>query len=520
MQLQVCWKCEATKGNVDMTNTYTDVRDQAPWKATEWATVPWATVPELTHVRGFHIQMLASDLLHTWHLGCGRDLLGSCLKVLVSLRYFPGRSIEKSLAHATSRLKRYAKLHKCTLVLRKLTKMNINWSDYPEMKCKGFDTYVLLSWLQDEFSSNPPTSDDPETQNTLDLMCTAVWCMDSWLRMLMHAPMHLTDSQQQQKTVLGTIFMVSYMSLAQRAVVEGKKLRKRSLKYAGLHPCTLRAYRTALDRFLAYTRKKRLKLSKTRHLDCQMSEFIDMLYQEGEPMSYAGHLLSAVKRFFPQLRLQLPSASQLFRKWQRCYTPSRALPASWALVEALMGVAFQQDEPLLALLFAVAFNCLLRTSELLALTHRHLVVHSDRKAVSVILPGSKTSQGNPQVLLITDPNLVKLVNRLVCPASRSLLWNRGPYQFRQRFSGFLEVLAFGPQDYTPYCLRRGGATWYFQSSLSMDATVARGRWACSRTARQYVDEGSMQLAQIQWTPAQKAQVRAWQRRCRTFRLRQ
>ena len=39
------------------------------------------------------------------------------------------------------------------------------------------------------------------------------------------------------------------------------------------------------------------------------------------------------------------------------------------------------------------------------------------------------------------------------------------------------------------CLRRGGATWHFQSSLSLDATVARGRWSCSRTARAYIDEG-------------------------------
>ena len=119
-------------------------------------------------------------------------------------------------------------------------------------------------------------------------------------------------------------------------------------------------------------------------------------------MSYGGHLLSAVKRFHPELRLCLPRASQLFRKWQRCYVPSRAIPASWALVEALMGVACPLGLHHLALILAPGFNCLLRTSEMMAITHQH-VVHERAQALSilsVIIPGSKTSQGNPQVLLV------------------------------------------------------------------------------------------------------------------------
>ena len=224
-----------------MNNTYTDVGEQAPWKATQWTSLPWprSEVPELTYVTGFDVKMISADLLHTWHLGCGRDLAGSCIKVLVGLRYFPGRSIERSLAQATVQLKRYAKLHKHSLVLRKLTKANLTWSEYPELKCKGFDTFVVLSWLQAELSARHPTAEDPEVQLMLDEMTTAVWCMDSWVRMLMHAPMNLTESQQRQKTILGSIFMTTYMSLAQRAVVDGKKLWRVRPKIHLLHHCVL-----------------------------------------------------------------------------------------------------------------------------------------------------------------------------------------------------------------------------------------------------------------------------------------
>ena len=94
----------------------------------------------------------------------------------------------------------------------------------------------------------------------------------------------------------------------------GSMNRKRSLRFAGLHPRTLRAYRQALDRFLKFVKKR-----------TRLAEFIDLSYQEGEPLSYAGHLLSAMKRFHPELRLELPRSSQYFRNWQRCYTPPRGL---------------------------------------------------------------------------------------------------------------------------------------------------------------------------------------------------
>ena len=300
--------------------------------------------------------------------------------------------------------------------------------------------------------------------------------------------------------------------------VEPMKRSKRSLQYAGLHPRTLRAYRTALDRFLKHVQRKRLSISKPWKLDQQVAEFIDLSYQEGEPMSYSGHLLSALKRFHPALRLELPIASQYFRNWQRCYVPSRALPAHWELVEAMMGLAHAQGFHEFALLLALGFNAMLRTSEMLSLTHQHLVPHRHGKGMSLIIPGSKTSQGNPQVLLVLDAELIGYATSLRRPGERSLLWPGGPHRFRQLFAALLRRLGFAEDDYTPYSLRRGGATWFFQSSLSLDATVARGRWSCSKTAKQYIDEGTFQLAHVSFTPVQRSRIRTW--RLNFLRLRQ
>ena len=296
--------------------------------------------------------------------------------------------------------------------------------------------------------------------------------------------------------------------------------RRNSLRFVGLHQRTLRAYRQALDRFLQYLRRKKLPLRSPEKLDAILADFLDQNYQEGEAMSYSGHLLSAIKRFHPQLRLQLPISSQYFRNWQRCYVPVRAVPASFDLVEAMMGVAFHRSEPILALLFALAFNALLRTSEALSLTHKHVVFHPGGMHLSVIIPGSKTSQGNPQVVLVTDYQLVSLARSLVDPRSSQLLWGHGAHLFRKHFAAILQRLGFGPHDYSPYSLRRGGTTWYFQSTLSLDSTVARGRWACSKTAKIYLDEGTSQLAHVHWSPAQRRLVHHWRDECRVVRLRQ
>jgi hypothetical protein len=84
----------------------------------------------------------------------------------------------------------------------------------------------------------------------------------------------------------------------------GKK--KLHLRYVGLEPRTLHAYRQALDNFLKFSKQKRLRCGSSKKLDHAISEFINHSYQEGDPISYAGHLLSAIKRFHPEFKLKLP----------------------------------------------------------------------------------------------------------------------------------------------------------------------------------------------------------------------
>ena len=115
-----------------------------------------------------------------------------------------------------------------------------------------------------------------------------------------------------------------------------------------------------------------------------------------------------------------------------------------------MGLAHAQGYSEFALLLALGFNAMLRTSEMLSLSHQHVVPHRHGKGMSLIIPGSKTSQGNPQVLLVLDADLIAYASSLCRPGERSLLWSDGPHRFRQLFASLLRRLGFAEDDYTPY----------------------------------------------------------------------
>lgn len=299
------------------------------------------------------------------------------------------------------------------------------------------------------------------------------------------------------------------------------KSRKSHLKYVGLQPRTLRAYHQALDSFLQFLQRRRLDTMRPSHLDRRLAEFINIAYQEGEPLAYSGHLLSAIKRFHPELRLKLPVSSQYYRNWSKAHVPVRALPASWELVEAMVGVALHDRQPRLGLLLALSFHAMLRTSEMMALTKDHIMFHDQHQSLSVVIPSSKTSQGNPQVLQVTDAMLLSMARASISTLSKGrLLWSQGPHAFRRRFQQLLQRLGFAPSSYHPYSLRRGGATWWYNTTLSLDSTVVRGRWANQKTCRIYVDTGTMQLAHLTWTPKQVQRIRKWHLKGAKLRLRQ
>lgn len=197
------------------------------------------------------------------------------------------------------------------------------------------------------------------------------------------------------------------------------------------------------------------------------------------------------------------------------------LPANWELVEAMIGHCLVHRRWNMAFLLGLGFDCMLRTSEVLLVTREHFLVNRDGSKASLVIPTSKTSAGNPQVLHVTDKVLLWLATKLQGSKRRSRpLWRASPFNFRKTFDLILNDLGFSPGSYVPYALRRGGATHHFLAHHNLDSTVARGRWSCAKTAKIYVDSGTAQLAELSWTVKQSKLVRKYRLKGASVRLRQ
>jgi len=214
---------------------YTNTASTAPWLATEYQDDMWDVMPTLAALPGFQVQMLGLDILHIFHLGVGRDMVGSAMRVICQTSVFAGSNLEEKLRSATGWVKSFARHHKLTLVLRKLTKANLNWKsgEYPEVHCKGFDLYVLVKWLVHGVLESPQAHQIPDDVRTI------LWASDSLFSMLMNAGQFLLPNEVLHKEVLGMIWIRTYIRLASQALANKQRLWKMRPKYHLMHHMVL-----------------------------------------------------------------------------------------------------------------------------------------------------------------------------------------------------------------------------------------------------------------------------------------
>ena len=112
--------------------------------------------------------------------------------------------------------------------------------------------------------------------------------------------------------------------------------------------------------------------------------------------------------------------------------------------------------------------------------------------LTLVLTYTKTTKRHGQtVYIIID-----------CPVAQTLLaWSRlrlrcgplvggGDGHLRGVWHQLMEGIGFDPSIYTPYCIRRGGATFDFIDSGPLDRSLIRGRWQQLKTARIYIRQGN------------------------------
>ena len=110
------------------------------------------------------------------------------------------------------------------------------------------------------------------------------------------------------------------------------------------------------------------------------AEFIEMLWETGEPKSQANYAAAALQHFGPQCRQHLTWTWRLVKAWNHAEPPVRATPMTAEILLAFAGTALRWNRPTFAYLIMVGFALFLRTSEMLML-YAHVTLGSTKAII-------------------------------------------------------------------------------------------------------------------------------------------
>lgn len=101
--------------------------------------------------------------------------------------------------------------------------------------------------------------------------------------------------------------------------------------------------------------------------DMIVAEYLEVLWDSGDPKTSATYTLASLHYFIPQLRRQLPRSWKLKAIWDKLELPCQAVPLSLEVLFGIVGFFLRHEEFPMAFGCLLGFNSLLRTGELLQL---------------------------------------------------------------------------------------------------------------------------------------------------------
>jgi hypothetical protein len=201
---------------------------------------------------------------------------------------------------------------------------------------------------------------------------------------------------------------------------------KLHLRFAGLHQRSLSAYVRALRDFFFYLRAEVGGMpSSFAQLDHWLGEYINHCYQEGDPIAYAGHTLSALSRFLPACRDKLPISRSYYRNWNRVVSRERAIPMPWEFARGMAAAAWLVGDEGFSCSILLGFALFLRTSEIILLKWGDIKCFSDKGVIVVALRNTKTSRSKAayESVAIKDPVLCSFIAAVKKAKGRTMLFS-------------------------------------------------------------------------------------------------
>ena len=301
------------------------------------------------------------------------------------------------------------------------------------------------------------------------------------------------------------------------------------LRSASLAPTTISAYTQAVSRFSSYCKSLP---SHSHHgfphraaavdLDMCVSGYISLLFAnaDGANKQLAVNTLYGIYLFQPEMRGLLRRSEQLLRGWSRLKPSVSHPPLTWPLCLLIAATMAKNQFFDCALATLVAFDGLLRVSELVNIRVHDVSALSDARRggvssptvpvfqgqvsasarrVCIRLPSTKTGS-NQWCELYSGGVGDLLVRWLHARPAQSFVFqfpvdpSRRADHYRQVLRLVCDGLGLSGYHYTPHSLRHGGATHaHLHLNQSIEHVMHRGRWRSNDSCRTYIQAGRAAL---------------------------
>ncbi len=278
--------------------------------------------------------------------------------------------------------------------------------------------------------------------------------------------------------------------------------RRWFLLEAGYRPATVRRYKAAVLSFLEWCCDGGCLARSFRELDDCLTDYFHHLFERanGGGRQLATDTYFGVLMLLPRADGQLQTSVRVLERWRKLKPPVSYPPLTWVLTVAIAVQMARAGLYRFGVATLLGFDCLLRCGELLSLRRADVADAGDSRlgaelrVMSVAIRRAKT--GRNQSVTVLNEDVKALLRPLLASTSHSdLLFPGGVRLYRLVFKAACQSL--GLEDgYVPHSLRHGGATRLWMLKWPIEDIMLRGRWASTKSARHYVQEGRAVLMSL------------------------
>jgi integrase len=290
--------------------------------------------------------------------------------------------------------------------------------------------------------------------------------------------------------------------MSQAAALSEAAFVRLFLVEAALAPSTRSKYRKSVNLFVQWCMDLGEQFDSAEELDQVLLDYFHSLYleREGKGLCLATSTMYGLIMFMPVARGKLVASAVALRGWRRLQPSIRYPPLTWQLSVVIAVQLVRHGRWEMGVATLLAFDCMLRIGELVALRRNDVAdegdvrLNSADRLMQLCLRRTKTGD-NKWTWLELKP-VKELVRLLVRRTSerQGKLFPFSAQKFRQYFKHVCAELGLS-EHYVPHSLRHGGATFMHRAGRALSDIMHRGRWAATKSAEHYIQAGPALLLQ-------------------------